>query len=106
MVVEDCSGKKCNKKNSAKVEAKGEEILAVVSDGDGGEEFVACKGKSCKGKIEVADVAEAVAEAIEGSSEVKASKMKATKISKMSKISGDETEVSIVFLFSLQASTR
>lgn len=105
MVVENCSGKKCNKKNSAEAEARGEEVVAVVSDGEGGEEIVACKGKGCKGEM-VADVAEAVAEAIEGSSEVKASKMKATKISKMSKISGDETEVSIVFLFSLQASTR
>jgi hypothetical protein len=90
IVVEECQGKKCNKKNSAKVKDKGEEIVAVVPDGEGGEEIVACKGKSCKG--EIANVAEVVAEAIEGSSEVKASKMKASKVSK---ISGDEAEVSI-----------
>ena len=93
MVVEKCNGKKCNKKDIAEAKADGEEIEMVVLDTLAGEEIIACKGKGCKGKIaaEVANVAEAVAEAIEGSSEVKASKMKASKISK---ISGDEAEVS------------
>ena len=98
MVVEKCNGKKCNKKDIAEAKADGEEIEMVVLDTLAGEEIIACKGKGCKGKIaaEVANVAEAVAEAIEGSSEVKASKMKASKISK---ISGDEAEVVSIPIF-------
>ena len=94
MVVEKCDGKKCNKKDIAKAKADGKEIEMVVPDGEDGEEIVACKGKGCKSKM--ANVAEAVAEAIEGSSEAKASKMKASKISK---ISGDEAEVVSIPIF-------